>query len=279
MPVNQASTGLVGNSDDRWTAGGARRTAPVAEALAAFGVGPMVRASLAATIILLLACSQGDAGCADPSTLVHSAVGITRHFDEQEMKAESGALGVRGTGWFLSPQMMLTVAHVAEGMHLSRDDWKDVEIRDGEARQSIPVRLMRLFGSRSEKIAVLELKDPFATGRILQIRTEPLERDEPVVSFGYPGNRLRFAEGRFVQYGADDDFPGFALLELYDGNDRLAVDYGASGAPVLDCNGRVVAVVSNVLTQTIEIPSRAIRISTAWQMPNVISGPVQEIKD
>jgi hypothetical protein len=100
-----------------------------------------------------------------------------------------------------------------------------------------------------------------------------------VVSFGYPGNRLRFAEGRFVQYGAGDDFPGFALLELYDGNDRLAVDYGASGAPVLDCNGRVVAVVSNVLTQTIEVPSRAIRISTAWQMPNVISVPVQEIKD
>ena len=39
--------------------------------------------------------------------------------------------------------------------------------------------------------------------------------------------------------------------------DAHATDHGASGAPVLDCEGRVVAVISNIFTQTLEFPSRA----------------------
>jgi len=42
---------------------------------------------------------------------------------------------------------------------------------------------------------------------------------------------------------------------------------------VLDCEGRVVAVVSTVITQTINLPSGPVRVSTAWQTPNVISIP------
>ena len=66
---------------------------------------------------------------------------------------------------------------------------------------------------------------------------------------------------------------------MYDGDDRLVLDHGASGAPVLDCEGRVVAVVSNIFTQTMQFPSRAIRISTAWGSPNIVSVPIQVLKD
>jgi hypothetical protein len=69
-----------------------------------------------------------------------------------------------------------------------------------------------------------------------------------------------------------------ALLEMYDGDDRLVLDHGASGAPVLDCQGRVVAVVSNLFTQP-RFPSNAIRISTAWGQANVASIPIQVLKD
>jgi hypothetical protein len=48
---------------------------------------------------------------------------------------------------------------------------------------------------------------------------------------------------------------------------------------VLDCEGRVVAVVSNIFTQTMQFPSRAIRISTAWGSPNIVSVPIQVLKD
>jgi hypothetical protein len=102
--------------------------------------------------------------------------------------------------------------------------------------------------------------------------------EEPISSLGYPRGQLRFAGGRFVRYGDDATFAGTALLEAHDGNDRLVLDHGASGAPVLDCGGQVVAVVSTIITQTIRLPSGVIRTSTAWQTPNVVSIPIQALK-
>jgi hypothetical protein len=138
---------------------------------------------------------------------------------------------------------------------------------------------LRLVGANFEKIAVLELRAAFPGAQFLRIRTEPLVTNEHLMSVAYPGDRLRVADGRFVEYGADDKFAGTALLELYDGSDRLVLDHGASGAPVLDCKGQVVAVVSNLLTRTMQILSREIRISTAWDNPNVVSVPIQVLKD
>ena len=66
---------------------------------------------------------------------------------------------------------------------------------------------------------------------------------------------------------------------MYDGNDRLVLDHGASGAPVVDCKGRAVAVVSNLFTTTLQFMSRAIRISTGWGTPNVVSVPIPALKD
>jgi Trypsin-like peptidase domain len=230
-------------------------------------------------LVLILVSSRAGAACVDPTTSTHAAVSITRNFDAEERSVEPNLLGIRGTGWFLSPRSMVTVAHVAEAMHLSGQDWKDIEIREGQNKQLIPVRLSHLLGVQSEKIAVLESRAPFSGAQFLRIRTEPLVPNEHVMSVAYPGDRQRVADGRFVEYGADDKFAGTALLELYDGNDRLVLDHGASGAPVLDCEGRVVAVVSNVLTQTMQLMSRVIRISTAWNYPNVVSVPSQLLKD
>jgi hypothetical protein len=66
---------------------------------------------------------------------------------------------------------------------------------------------------------------------------------------------------------------------MHDGNDRLVLDHGASGAPVLDCERRVVAVVSTLITQTLVLPTGRVRVSTAWQTPNVVSIPVAVLKD
>jgi hypothetical protein len=153
---------------------------------------------------------------------------------------------------------------------------KELEIRKGEDKQSIRARIQRVVGSHAQKIAVLELQTPFIGAPGFPIRTEPLAPEETVVSLAYPEGRRRVAGGRFVQYGDRDRFPGTALFELYDGNDRLVLDHGASGAPVFDCNGRVVAVVSNLFTTTMQLMSRTIRTSTAWGFPNVVSVPVPD---
>ena len=51
------------------------------------------------------------------------------------------------------------------------------------------------------------------------------------------------------------------------------------GAPVLDCAGRVVAIVSNLFTSSIGFMSRTVRFTTAWGSPNVVSVPVQALSD
>jgi hypothetical protein len=230
-------------------------------------------------LVLVLACTRVDAGCVDPTTLTHSTVSIVRQFDDKEGEAPPGVLAIRGTGWFLSPTLLVTVEHVAAAMNLSDQSWKRVEIWEGEIKQSIPVRIQRLAGSSAERIAVLELQTAIANVESLQLRMDPLVAEEPLVSVAYPGDRRRVAGGRFVQYGDSGRLAGTALLELYDGDDRLVLDHGASGAPVLDCEGRVVAVVSNLFTTTRQFMSRTIRISTAWGSPNVVSVPVPVLKD
>ena len=41
----------------------------------------------------------------------------------------------------------------------------------------------------------------------------------------------------------------------------------------------MVAVVSTLITQTISFASSPMRISTAWQTPNVVSIPIDVLKD
>jgi hypothetical protein len=237
-----------------------------------------MRRYLLCVFVLAVASARVEAACVDPAMFVHSTVSIERDFSEEESKTLSGVVGIRGTAWFLAPRLLVTVAHVAEAMHLSAQEWKEVEVRDGDNKSTVQARILRLAGSSAEKIAVLELQSVIPGAAVLQSRMEPLTPEERVVSLAYPKNQLRFAGGRFVRYGDGDKFAGTALLEMHDGDDRLVLDHGASGAAVLDCDGRVVAVVSVVMTQTITFFSNAIRVSTPWQSPNVLSIPIQELK-
>jgi len=238
-----------------------------------------MRRSLFSVVVLIVACTRIEAACIDPSMFVQSTMSIARHFNEDERKAQPGVIGIRGTAWFLSSRSLVTAAHVAEAMQLSALEWKDVELHNSEGKQSVSVRVLYLAGLGLEKIAVLELDSAISNAAVLQRRAGPLVPNEQVVSLAYPDNRLRFAGGRFVQQGDDDKFAGSALFEMYDGNDRLVLDHGASGAPVLDCDGRVVAVVTTLITRTMNFLSNVIRISTAWQSPNVVAIPIQVLKE
>jgi Trypsin-like peptidase domain len=220
-----------------------------------------------------------QAACVDPSQLAHLTVSITRYFDDAERDARRNLVGVRGTGWFLSPTMIVTAEHVTAGMNLSTQDWKPLEIVDGDTSQLIAARILRLAGARAEKLAVIELQRAVSAARSVTIRREPLAPEEQVMALAYPAGRPQLVSGRFVRFGDDGQLAGMALLEMYEGDNRLVIDHGASGAPVVDCNGRVAAVVSNVFTQSIYWAQREIRVSTAWGMPNVVSVPVQALDD
>ena len=219
-----------------------------------------------------------EASCIDPAAFVHSTVSVTREFGPDERAETPAILGIRGTGWFIAPRLVVTAAHVAEAMRLSKRHWKEVELRERDSKAIIPARILRIAGAQPEKMAVLELKAAFPRAVTLTVRMEPLAREEHLVSLAYPSGKLRFAGGRFAEYGTGGAFAGMALIEMHDGNDRLVLDHGASGAPVLDCQGRVVAVVSTLITQTIALPTGPMRVSTAWQTPNVLSIPAEGLR-
>jgi hypothetical protein len=230
-------------------------------------------------LVLIVPSNFVAAGCVDPATVTHSTVSIMRHFDDAEMATRPGVVGIRGTGWFLSPTSMATVEHVTAAMGLSDQDWKHVEIGSGPSRQSILSRIRYVVGSSAHRIVVIDLQTAFSGVQGLRLRLEPLVPEERVVSVAYPGGDLRVAGGRFVQYGDGDQLAGAALLEMYDGDDRLVLDHGASGAPVLDCTGRVVAVVNYLFTTSMRFVSHTIRIPTPWGQPNVASVPAPVLKD
>src|SRR4029078_10115287 len=89
----------------------------------------------------------------------------------------------------------------------------------------------------------------------------------------------RFVSGRFVQHVTDSRLAGAALLDMYEGDNRFALDRGDSGAPVFDCDGRIAAVISNVITQNFQTPFGVLRTSTAWGSPNVVSVPAQKLME
>jgi S1-C subfamily serine protease len=219
------------------------------------------------------------AACVDPAQLAYSTVSIMRYFDDAERSARPDLIGIQGTGWYLSSTTIVTVEHVAAGMKLETQNWKPLEILDGDGRQFIDARIQRLVGDQTEKLAVIELRRAAPAARSAAIRREPLVPDEKVVTLAYPAGRPHVVEGRFVRFGEGWKLDGTALLEMYEGDDRLVVDHGASGAPVFGCDGRIVAVVSNVFTQSLLFASRQIRISTAWGTPNVVSVPIQALED
>jgi hypothetical protein len=217
--------------------------------------------------------------CIDPALLARSAVSITRYFDDAERSAQSNIVATRATAWFHSPATIVTAAHVASGMKLSTQEWKPVRIEDDAGGRSISVRIQRVVGSFTEKLAVLELETPVPNARSATIRMAPLVPEDHVVTVAYPDNHLQVVAGRFVQYADSGRLTGSALLEIYDGDNRLVIDYGASGAPVFDCEGRVAAVISIVMTQTLSTPFGVMRISTAWGSPNVVSVPIQQLTE
>lgn len=93
-------------------------------------------------LLIVLASTWAHAASVDPAQLAHLTVSIMRHFDEPECDARPDLIGIRGTGWSLSPTMIVTAAHVAEAMKLSIQDWKAVEIADEHGRvcSSSPAR-------------------------------------------------------------------------------------------------------------------------------------------
>lgn len=186
-----------------------------------------------------------------------------RYFDQKEFKWVEG---IQGTAWFVDKQTIATIGHVATSAKLD-GSWKEVTLawsdgKDEETSLSLKVRVQLkdiIVGPENlEPIMTLELEIPIDDAFVAPIRYTPLQNKEAVVGLGYRDGALRFAHG-YLNYPkpssepSDSDPPPKPYLpfELFDAdeskNDRYVFDHGASGSPLFDCDGNVVAVVQAMM--------------------------------
>jgi hypothetical protein len=92
----------------------------------------------------LAATSGSEARCVEPSMLEPSIGAIERRFAEHERTADSGIVGIRGTVWFLDPQLIAIAAHAVDAMRLSSQHWKNIEIRVADNRVSMHTHRSKL---------------------------------------------------------------------------------------------------------------------------------------
>ena len=242
-------------------------------------------------------CARAEDACIDPSTLTATTVSITRYFTADE-KPQPSLDGYRATAWFYgSTRYLVSIAHfVDEAPAVPRGEWRKVDLRQRDVTVEVSARLLAVVRALPEGFAIFELREPFPNAQPLRLREKPLSRNEPVRSIAYLGG-LRFAKGRFAEIAGsnsnndmprDHPFakvrPGSALFEMWDiderNNDRFVLDHGASGAPIVDCDGNVAAVASSIVTQgSFYFAGREIKLTTPWGIANNTAALIQPLFD
>jgi len=245
-------------------------------------------------MIVIAQCARAEDACIDPSTLAATTVSITRYFTADENPRPS-LDGYRATAWFYgSTRYLVSIAHfVDDAPVLPRGEWRKVDVRQRDVTVQVSARLLAVVRALPEGFAIFELREPFPNAQTLKLREKPLSRNEPVLSIAYL-DRLRLAKGRFAEIAGssdiarDDPFakvrPGSGLFEMWDieerNNDRYVLDHGASGAPIVDCEGNVAAVASSILTQgNLYFAGRETKLTTPWGMANNTAALIQPLFD
>jgi len=253
--------------------------------------GPMILVF----VMVIAQCARAEDACIDPSTLATTTVSITRHFTGDDKPPRPWVDGYRATAWFYgSTRYLVSIAHfVDDAPVLPRGEWRKVDVRQRDVTVQVSARLLAVVGALPEGFAIFELREPFPNAHTLKLREKPLSRNEPVLSIAY-FDGLRFAKGRFAEIAGSSDIPrdnpfakvrpGSGLFEMWDieerHNDRYVLDHGASGAPIVDCEGNVAAVASSIVTQgSLYFAGREIRLTTPWGMANNTAALIQPLFD
>jgi hypothetical protein len=250
--------------------------------------GPMILMFM----MVIAQCARAEDACIDPSTLAATTVGITRYFTAEE-KPRPSLDGFRATAWFYSStRYLVSIAHfVDDAPVLPRGEWRKVDLQQRDVTVQVSARLLAVVTALPEGFAIFELREPFPNAQTLKLREKPLSRNEPVLSIAYLDG-LRLAKGRFAEIAGSSDItrdhpfakvrPGSGLFEMWDieerHNDRYVLDHGASGAPIVDCEGNVAAVASSIVTQgSLYFAGREFTLTTPWGMANNTAALIQPL--
>ncbi|MDR7039207.1 hypothetical protein J2X36_003980 [Methylobacterium sp. BE186] len=235
--------------------------------------------------------------CIDSSLSARAVVSVARYFNEPLREGNGEVVGEQATAWFYtSPRLLVTAAHFANDF--PDGAWQDVELRqaarEGQVEIATRVRLRVAVKGRisegprrgpgptglADDVAIMELQDPFPNATVLDVQSTAPTPDASVMVVGYPDGRMQVARG-IVRRVSDavGRYAGLALVEVQGAN-RLLLNAGASGAPVLDCaKGAVVAVLNGLLTSPSLpfLPPQYAVVPTPWGSPTNTAVPASAL--
>jgi putative serine protease PepD len=158
-----------------------------------------------------------------------------------EIRAATAEGESTGTGFVVSSGgLMVTNAHVVEGA-------QDISVKLGDTEATLPAQL--LGGDPSQDLAVLQVDAGAAGLKPLTLASDPVEVGDPVYAIGSPfGLSQTFTSGIVSAVGRDIQAPdGSAITNVIQTD--AAINPGNSGGPLLNADGAVVGVNSQIASR------------------------------
>lgn len=217
-------------------------------------------------LTLVLAGSQyADANCINPKDYLDSTVSLVRYNAFYDDYKDGG------TAWFYKDaRTLVTAGHVAMGILLS-SEWSSLEIRQRKDLYTIsetqPARILQIgniasasnteiaFMEKYAKVdlAIIELAFDFHGARPLEISQSKPPHYSPLWAIAYPKNKAVLANGRSIPPGYDKKYleEYASMLHVNIQNPRLR--HGASGAPILNCEGKVAGILNIYIDRVLHL--------------------------
>ena len=190
--------------------------------------------------------------CVDPRAYANGVVRIERVVER------GGPRSWVGSGWFYrSRQVLITNEHVVSKLALREQEWTSVLLQASKPNAAHGfiqrTRAHVLARDSRDDIALVMLDNPVMGVRPMDIKTGEVSPGEPLAITGYASGLLQFGTAR--AYAGRQPVARFRqpqsqfAIDVQGEANQSAFSAGGSGSPVLNCQGQVVGIFSNLIDE------------------------------
>jgi S1-C subfamily serine protease len=212
-----------------------------------------VRSCALAILVLVAVGHAAWAGdCVDPRQYANSVVRIERVVEQGAPRSWVGS------GWFYqSRHVLITNEHVVAKLALREQAWTSVLLQASKPDASYGyiqrTRAQVLVRDARDDLALVLLEHPVMGVRPMDINTGEVSPGEPLAIAGYASGLLHF--GIAHAYAGPQPVARFRqpesqfAIDVQGDANQAAFSAGGSGSPILNCEGQVVGIFSNLIDE------------------------------